>query len=36
MPLGMFFQKRLIFTRGMIDTADRPEIILVCRRQLPQ
>jgi len=35
MPLGMFFQKRLTFTPGLVDTEGRPEIILVCRRQPP-
>lgn len=32
MPLGMFFQKRLKFVRGLLDTNGVPEIVLVCRR----
>ena len=32
MPLGMFFQKRLKFTPGLMDTDGVHEVILVCRR----
>ena len=32
MPLGMWFQKRLKFTPGFMDTARVHEVALVCRR----
>jgi SAM-dependent methyltransferase len=32
MPIGVFFQKRLQFAPGMIDTTGVDEIILVCRK----
>jgi len=31
-PLGIFFQKPLHFTQGLIDTADIQDLVLVCRR----
>jgi SAM-dependent methyltransferase len=33
MPLGMFFQKKLKFVPGLMDTQGVHEVILVCRRQ---
>jgi len=33
MPLGLWFQKKLIFGAGVIDTADVDEILMVCRKQ---
>jgi len=32
MPLGVYFQKELSFTAGMIDTDDVDEVVLVCRK----
>ena len=32
MPLGMYFQKRLEITNGLMDTTGVDEIVLVCRR----
>lgn len=32
MPLGMWFQKKLMFTPGLMDTAGVHEVALVCRR----
>jgi SAM-dependent methyltransferase len=33
MPLGMFFQKRLKFIAGLIDTPGVDEVVLVCRKR---
>jgi SAM-dependent methyltransferase len=33
LPLGMFFQKRLKFVEGFIDTPGVDEIVLVCRKR---
>ena len=32
LPLGLFFQKPLLFTAGLIDTEGRQGLVLVCRR----
>lgn len=32
MPLGMYFQKRLLIVNGLMDTTGVDEIVLVCRR----
>jgi SAM-dependent methyltransferase len=33
MPLGIFFQTRLVLTRGMLDAAAVDEVLLVCRKE---
>jgi SAM-dependent methyltransferase len=33
MPLGIFFQSKLVLTRGMLDAAAVDEVLLVCRKE---
>lgn len=33
MPVGVFFQKKLVLTQGMIGTTDVSEVFLVCRKR---